>query len=76
MAIPHVKVAQSTAEMDWSAIELRVFSSDGQPATGLVALPDGEVNRVELEPVSGGFRLRNDPFGGRVRWTIQSFTGR
>ncbi|MER3428472.1 MAG: hypothetical protein C4334_10285 [Pyrinomonas sp.] len=62
--------------MDWSAIELRVFSSDGQPAIGLVALPDCEVKELELEPISGGFRSRNDPLGGRVRWPIERFAGR
>ncbi|HWS52518.1 MAG TPA: TIM-barrel domain-containing protein, partial [Pyrinomonadaceae bacterium] len=39
--IPHVGVAQSTDEIDWTNVELRVFSTDGARAGGLFALPQG-----------------------------------
>ncbi|MEY4918123.1 MAG: hypothetical protein RL616_2036, partial [Verrucomicrobiota bacterium] len=41
--IPHIALAQSTAQLDWSKIELRVFAKDAATANGLVFLPgDGE----------------------------------
>ncbi|HEX7070528.1 MAG TPA: TIM-barrel domain-containing protein [Rhodothermales bacterium] len=53
-AIPHAAVAQSTSEIDWDSIELRVYGS-GQ-ASGLFALPEGEVARLTVSGsrVSGG----------------------
>ena len=32
--LPHIKVAQSTKEMDWDNVELRVFSTDGAAVNG------------------------------------------
>lgn len=75
-AIPHAKVAQSTMEIDWSAIELRAFSSDGKGVAGLVTLPGEDVKRVELEPSANGFMLHVDPFKGKVRWSIKGFEAR
>jgi alpha-D-xyloside xylohydrolase len=69
--VPHAKVAQSTDDIDWDDIELRVFATDGQPAEGKFALPDGKVQRLELTSGSGGeYTLGNDPFGGDVQWRI------
>ncbi len=69
--IPHVKVAQSTADIDWTNVELRAFSTDGATAEGLFALPDGAVQTLRLEPGgAAGFRLREDPLRGKVRWQI------
>jgi len=67
-AVPHVAVAQSTAAIDWTHIELRIFSTDGAPAGGMVALPNDSVRVIR---VSGG-RLAVDPFGGRVQWRIST----
>jgi alpha-D-xyloside xylohydrolase len=66
--LPHVAVAQSTAAIDWGHVELRVFSTDGAPAEGAMALPNGSVNLLR---VSGG-QLVRDPYGGRVQWRITS----
>jgi hypothetical protein len=65
-AVPHVAVAQHTGAIDWRRVELRAFSSDGAPAEGLFALPDGA--RVPLR-VEGG-RLARDPLGGWVAWRV------
>ncbi len=64
--LPRAAVAQSTAEIDWGHLELYTFSSDGAPAAGSVALPDGQPRAVR---VTNG-RLDSDPFGGRVLWRI------
>ena len=47
--IPHIELAQSTADMDWSNIELRVFSTDQSPAAGLFALPNGNLQKLNLD---------------------------
>jgi alpha-D-xyloside xylohydrolase len=64
--LPHLAVAQSTSAMNWSDVELRVFSSDGGPAEGSYALPGERVQSLRVE----GARLIADPFGGRVKWRI------
>jgi alpha-D-xyloside xylohydrolase len=68
--IPHVALAQSTAQMNWNEIELRVFGSGDAPASGLFALPNGELHGLELRPGAGGYTLVSDPLRGRVRWRI------
>ena len=37
--LPHLKLAQSTVEMDWSKMNLKVYSADKKQAEGLVCLP-------------------------------------
>ncbi len=73
-AIPHVKVAQSTADIDWKNVELRVFG-DGN-ASGLFALPDGEVRTLNLTASAGAYALRADPLRGRVNWQVTRFPAR
>src|SRR6266478_2768206 len=68
--IPHIKAAQSTAEMDWGNVELRVFSTDNTPVSGLFALPQGELKAIGLNGTSSGFVLKNDPSSGKVKWQI------
>jgi alpha-D-xyloside xylohydrolase len=69
--IPHIALAQSTADMDWNNIELRVYSTDQSPATGLFALPNGELNTLRLEGSDKAFALKNDPLQGKVKWQIK-----
>lgn len=64
--LPRLAVAQSTAAMNWHDLELHVFSSDGGPAEGSVALPGGPVQLVRVE----GSRLAGPPLVGQVRWRI------
>jgi alpha-D-xyloside xylohydrolase len=68
--IPHIKVAQSTSEMDWNNVELRVFSTDNSPVSGLFALPQGELLTLRLGSDPSGFALKNDPLSGKVKWQI------
>jgi alpha-D-xyloside xylohydrolase len=47
--IPHIALAQSTAQMDWSKIELRIFAKDATTAKGLIFLPgDSELHELTL----------------------------
>jgi alpha-D-xyloside xylohydrolase len=68
--IPHVRVAQSTDQIDWTNVELRVFSTDAAAAAGLFTLPKGEVETLRLEASRGGYALGSDPLRGRVKWQI------
>jgi alpha-D-xyloside xylohydrolase len=68
--LPHIKVAQSTAEMDWNNVELRVFSTDSSPVSGLFALPQGDLKTLRLDSAPSGFALKNDPLSGKVKWQI------
>ncbi|HEY9284543.1 MAG TPA: TIM-barrel domain-containing protein [Pyrinomonadaceae bacterium] len=74
--IPHVKVAQSTDEIDWADVELRVFSNDYAAAEGRFTLPQGTVETLRLDAARGGYALRNDPLRGRVKWRINHFRAR
>ena len=72
--IPHVRVAQSTADIDWKNIELRVFSTDNSvTASGLFALPDGDVQSLKLTAPAGTYTLQSDPLRGRVKWEVTRF---
>lgn len=48
----HLKLAQSTAEMDWSKMSLKVYSADKKQAEGLVCLPAD--NRIQVVKVDCG----------------------
>jgi alpha-D-xyloside xylohydrolase len=69
--LPHIALAQSTAQMDWSKIELRVFASGASAASGVVCLPsNGEVHEVSVKKAGDKFELGGDPYAGKVAWTV------
>jgi alpha-D-xyloside xylohydrolase len=71
-AIPHIRLAQSTAEMDWREIELMVFSADASAARGLLCLPEeGILHSLRLEREGDDFVLKDDPLRGRVKWRVR-----
>ncbi|WP_369407479.1 hypothetical protein [Rhodothermus marinus] len=59
--LPHIALAQSTMEMNWSRLELQVFSTDGAPARGWVALPGEAPMNCRF------FRARMDPSCRKIR---------
>ena len=69
--IPRVAVAQSTSQIDWKDIELLVYSSDGRPASGLFALPEGPLRALRLSAKEGRFTLDLDPLAGTVKYRIE-----
>ena len=50
--LPHLKLAQSTSEMDWSKMNLKVYSADKKQAEGLICLPTD--NRIQVVKVDCG----------------------
>jgi alpha-D-xyloside xylohydrolase len=68
--IPHVQPAQSTSDIDWRSVELRVFSNGAETARGLFASPDGLLQTIELNAANGRYKLKNDPSNGAINWRI------
>jgi alpha-D-xyloside xylohydrolase len=69
--IPHIALAQSTAQLDWSKIELCVFAKDATTAKGLIFLPgDSAAHELTLKKSGKSFKLDTDPFAGKVAWKI------
>ena len=74
--IPHVKVAQSTDDIDWKNVELRVFSTDNAAASARFALPGGDVQTLDLKGSASGYALQADPLRGQVKWQVTRFPSR
>ena len=73
--IPHIKLAQSTADMDFSKIELKVYAVNRENAEGLVCLPsDKQLHEIKLSKRGGNFVIINDPLSGKVNWNIELFS--
>ena len=73
--LPRIALAQSTAQMDWSKLELVVYAQNAATAQGTVYLPTSQ----ELVPVSvvkknGTFQLASDPLSGKVTWNVHAVT--
>jgi alpha-D-xyloside xylohydrolase len=68
--LPHIKVAQSTKDMDWDNVELRVFSTYTAPVKGLFTRPGGDLQTLSLVPRGRELVLAEDPQAGKVKWTI------
>jgi alpha-D-xyloside xylohydrolase len=74
-AIPHIKLAQSTSEMDWREIELVIFSVETSAAEGLLCLPEeGQLHalRVERKGEENDFVFTEDPLQRRVDWRLRT----
>jgi alpha-D-xyloside xylohydrolase len=75
-AIPHIPLAQSTDQMDWSEIELAVYGAESSAAEALFCLPEeGALHALRLEREGGGFALEEDPLEGRVEWSVREVAG-
>jgi alpha-D-xyloside xylohydrolase len=60
--IPHIKLAQTTKDMDWSNLDLDVFAADAKTAKGLVCLPsDKKLVEVSLTKSGSSFKLDSNP---------------
>ncbi len=71
--LPHIKLAQSTSQMDWSTLDLKVYSATSDQAKGLVCLPSTQkLHEVLLQKTDKGFELVDDPLRGKVSWHIRA----
>jgi alpha-D-xyloside xylohydrolase len=76
-AIPRAELSQSTGEIDWHSLELKVFAAGAEAAEGLVCLPaDGGLRTLRLERNNDGFALEGGSPQGGVAWRILSSAAR
>jgi alpha-D-xyloside xylohydrolase len=69
--IPHIGLAQSTKDMDWSKLELVTYTTGSGNPSGLVCLPtDNQLHSISMKGSAGKFRITNDPLKGKVTWKI------
>ncbi len=71
--LAHVKTAQNTGEIDWNNVELKVFSTDNAAVSGQFALPEGNLQTLELSNSKNIYALKNDFSGGKIKWTVNRF---
>jgi alpha-D-xyloside xylohydrolase len=72
--IPHIALAQSTSQMDWSKLDLVVYATDSQKVNGIICLPSDQVlHKITLGKKGGSFTLDSDPYNGRVNWKIRNY---
>jgi alpha-D-xyloside xylohydrolase len=70
-AIPVLNLAQSTQQMDWARLGVRVFAKEAPVAKGLVCLPaDNQLHEITLNKDGGTFKLGNDVLNGKVTWQV------
>lgn len=68
--VPHLAVSQSTDQMDWQDIELRVFGDVRESSVAYVSLPQGELQQIRLTTTGNTSKIQNDPYAGRVTWRV------
>jgi alpha-D-xyloside xylohydrolase len=71
-AIPHARLAQSTEQIDWDEIELRIFGA-GDFAEGHFCHPeDDRLHVLRLARRGETYELEEDPLAGNVNWKIST----
>ena len=75
--LPHIKLAQSTKNMDWATLDLVVYATTTtQSARGLVCLPsDNVLHQIALTRRGGTFALAANPLAGRTALNVRMYTG-
>jgi alpha-D-xyloside xylohydrolase len=70
--IPHIGLAQSTLQLDWSKLELVSYATKAASAKGFVCLPsDNKLIEVALNKTGTALKLASDPLAGKVTWSIR-----
>ena len=72
--IPHAALAQSTKDIDWNNLQLEVYSTVNNAAKVFVYTPsDASLHEINLNASGGKYAISNDPYNGKIKWTIQSY---
>jgi alpha-D-xyloside xylohydrolase len=75
--LPHIKLAQSTRDMDWANLDLVVYATTAPTAQGLLCLPsDNLPHRLSLARGTGGYPLVANPLAGRSALTVKMYSSR
>jgi alpha-D-xyloside xylohydrolase len=73
--VPHIKLAQSTKDMDWANLDLVVYATTAKSAQGLVCLPsDNVLHGITLPRGAGKYPLAANPLAGRSALTVRMYT--
>lgn len=72
-AIPHIKLAQSTKDMDWSKLTLKVYAAEGTTtATAKVYLPEGKaLQNIKLTKKGNGFEVDSNSLSGETTFKTE-----
>lgn len=71
--LPHIKLAQTTKDMDWSKLTLKVYADDATTtASGIVYLPNGEaLQTLTVSKKGNKFELNNNPLEDKTAFKIE-----
>jgi alpha-D-xyloside xylohydrolase len=73
--VPHIRLAQSTKDMDWANLDLVVYATTAPSAQGLICLPsDNVLHRIALPRGTGDYRLARNPLAGRSALIVRLYT--
>jgi alpha-D-xyloside xylohydrolase len=73
--IPHMKVAQSTAQLDWKNLEMVVYAANASTAQGFVCLPsDNVLRKVDATRRNAAFAITGDPLAGKANSTVRLYS--
>ena len=72
--IPHIKLVQSTQDMDWTKIMLKVYAADNtDAASGILYLPEGEtLHNLEVTKKDDHFQLTQNPGNSQISFEIKT----
>ena len=71
--LPTVKLAQSTADIDWSNIELLTYGLNTTEGKTRICLPSEQTLReVSITKKGKTWAVTNDPYQGKVKWSINN----
>jgi len=69
--LPHVGVAQSTGDIDWSHITLATYGGDATAQVQLFLPGQERVKEVVLTKKGSKYVISSDPFGGKIKWEVR-----
>ncbi|MDG3581727.1 alpha-xylosidase [Galbibacter pacificus] len=71
--IPHIKLAQSTKNMDWTQLKLNVYATaETTTAKGKVYLPAGEkLHTVTVEKTGNTFEVESNSLQGKTSFKVE-----
>lgn len=71
--IPHIKLAQSTQDMDWTNIQLKVYADEKtNTGEGNLFLPEGkQLETITVTKKGNGFEIKDNPPGNQVKFKTE-----
>ncbi|WBL27427.1 glycoside hydrolase family 31 protein [Zunongwangia sp. HGR-M22] len=72
--LPHIKLAQSTKDMDWTQLELQVFADkETNSAKGKLYLPEGEkLENISVEKDGNSFKLKQTSLSDKINFKTET----